>query len=195
MKRIAFLYDQVSGIFYDNRTHGRDRQSNVNAETIKAQVGYGDNIVDVIGEALAYTAELEFHWQEGVPDGVKALEKFWSMYKSGIDIGKCFQFYSDNVDNLVLVGTNEHYKLERVTDTELQLLTASRSIPEMVVETGVLYKSRQDQIGVKGWNRAMNEALKSWTPPDAWKLLRDLPEDQQNDPLLSPNTGASGANT
>ena len=186
MKRVAFLYDFVSGLFYDNRTHGRDRQATTNADAIAEQIGYRDNIVEVVGELLAYTNELEFRWPEGteVPDSFKSLERFWSMYKQGLDLGKCFQYFSDNVDNMILIGATPRYKLERMTDEDIKALTTGAGVTkeEIVSQDGVIYKSRLETTEVKGWNRALNEALKSWTPPDSWKLLQNLPEEQRSDP-------------
>lgn len=54
----------------------------------------------------------------------------------------------------------------------------------------LLGKQRKDPA-LKTWKDAVEGALEVWTPPREWKLLDELPPEEQRDPLSSPNTGES----
>lgn len=190
-KVISFLYDQISGTFLANRSHGRDRQAIEMTAKIEKAVGYQEPFLQIFAESVVYTTDLTFKWLPEAPESLTSIEAFWKMYKQGKNIGDCFKFYSDNVDNLVMVGLNERYRLERMTPDDLRTLGETQA--EIVVSNEILYKNVPIGSGTKGWHEAMIDALKSWQPSNPWKLLSELPETDRNDPKSSPNTGESAS--
>lgn len=188
MKNVSFLHDLVTAEVYDARTHGRDRQADAISKAIRDYLKYSDSFIERFGIVLAYTHNLTFHWRDGVPDDIRALEEFWRQYKAGIDVGRCFEFYSNNVSNLVMIGKDADYEVEQLTDLELAALEglAQQGLVRINPgQSGILYKSVLTSPAVKGWERAVVDGFQVWTPPTEWKLLSELTAEERADPKSS----------
>lgn len=192
MKTVSFFHDMVSGDFQSSRTRGLDHQAEAIGKAINAHIGYEDAFVPRLAGVLAYTRDLRFTWVDGVPDEIRALETFWKDYKAGVDVGRCYVYFSEHVDTLVFTGQEADFEMERLTDDDLKALDAVKVV---VGNRGSLFKRVDTAAKVVGWEGAALEALKAWEPPTAWKLRRELTESEREDPLLSRNDSASDTST
>ena len=129
---------------------------------------------------ILLTKTLTFSWADETPDDIRAFETFWKMYTSGRDVADWWTYYSKNVDNLVVLGQNALFRIERLTQEDIDKGNLKDRI---TIDDGILFKNVLVQSAVKGWNASMKEAQKAWTPPKAWLLLQELPVEEQTDPL------------
>lgn len=194
-KTIEFLYGMVVGTFASNRTNGKDWEAAALAKRYKSVTNEDDGVADALSEAVTYTTDLKFNWSDDVPESIRALETFWNMIKAGKAPEDAFKFYSDTVDNVVILGVSERRKTVPVTDAELaelrQIATGGKIVGDfaalVVDDAGRLFKHELVREGTKGWNAATNEALTPWEPPKAWKLSTELTMEEAADSFLGQN--------
>lgn len=109
-KRVAFFHDMITGEFHVARTFGRDNRYPRISASIREALGLGDDdawFVDLFAELLEYTVSLEFNWSDDAPEHYKTIEKLWQMKQQGIAPEKLFEFFSENVPTLFILGDSE----------------------------------------------------------------------------------------
>jgi len=164
--RVSFLYDMISADVFRSRTYSLDERVLVTEAAITAIVGKEDGYHYALSECVTYTKDLTFAWIDGVPDEFRAFEEFWALYKRGVAVDVWFPFYAEQVDNIVLIGQREQTRIEPTVPGDEQSAVSHSSLPR-----------------VMGWHGALAAGMKTWSPPTAWKLFSELPEDQRRDPL------------
>src|SRR5512138_207610 len=158
-RKILFLWDMVTGEFYDHRTYARDLEIAALSKRLKEATGEDGPFVEIYAEMMIYTVNLEFQWQDGAPEHLRALEAFWKMVRQGKEEVECWRYYSKHVSNLVLLGE---------TRREAARVKAEGKRREFV-----------------DWQTALARALEIWIPETAWKLEEELAPHEAADPLSS----------
>lgn len=190
-KKIKFLWDMVTGEFHPARTYALDTQSDALERQIAEWTKSRYAIHGIYAGAVTYTVDMQFNWHQDTPPDIRALETFWQMRQDGAPERECFEFYAEQVNNVVLLGENKastpdldaeiitrlgEYEQMREADAEpddMQAFFDSRITR--------LIEVRKNLRTVKSWDAALDEALRLWVPPE-WKLLDEMTPEEQADP-------------
>ena len=101
--RKTFLYDMVSADIWRFRNMRRDSEVLAMSEHIKEQTGKTSradvNFFYFYALRTVYTDAMYFAWHPDAPAEFTALEEWWNMKESGVDVMQHYDFWINNISN------------------------------------------------------------------------------------------------